>query len=491
MTDQDQAGFEPQPEAEEICPLEVEHMAEHTQLINSSEIHDQLIGTEWFRKLLSKPDDPPVQDVVAAGVLPRFVDFLQNSSSTKVQFEAAWVLTNVASGTTDHCQAVIDCGALRILVPLLGSTDDCVREQSIWAIGNIAGDSVRLRDIVLEHQIHEPLLEILANENCRISMVRIAAWLLSNLWRGNPTPSSSPASMVMPVLAQLVARHTDEEVLQDCCWTLKYLTDADERVKYALAERLLLHRLVDLLQHRSTKVVRVAKNVSVNVCRALTAAGSQVLEVAVENGCIPLLVSLLGKEASASEVLSTITQRSEVWASEIATMDGIREKLAVIECHDEREIIETTLRRLWLTPTVRRKRLQLPSEATDDQCLAREITQKTFKSAVKRAADVERNPLVATFSPDAAISAAQRKAKVAAVKTDTEPCDHKYTQHFGGRFSCADCWAPLEEVAPDRIAFEQQKLEEAEAEDRANENHSDFLFGCGVPVEFVIAFRHN
>ena len=69
--------------------------------------------------------------------------------------------------------------------------------------------------------------------------------------------------------------------------------------------------------------------------------------------------------------------------------------------------------------------------------------------------------------------------------------DHKYTQHFGGKFSCADCWAPLEEVAPERIPFEQQKLEEAEAEDRANENHSDFLWKCGVPVEYVIAFTNH
>eukprot|EP01052_Picozoa_sp_SAG31_P010965 SAG31_NODE_611_length_13558_cov_224.959730_1_plen_131_part_10 len=63
-----------------------------------------------------------------------------------------------------------------------------------------------------------------------------------------------------------------------------------------------------------------------------------------------------------------------------------------------------------------------------------------------------------TFSKEAAENARRRTAKVAAVKAGAEPCDHRYTQHFGGRFSCADCWAPLEEVAPDRIAFEQQKL---------------------------------
>eukprot|EP01052_Picozoa_sp_SAG31_P041999 SAG31_NODE_6533_length_1986_cov_1.269210_1_plen_177_part_10 len=117
----DPAGFEPQPEAEEICPLESEQMmAEHTQLVDSSEIHDQLIGTAWFGKLLSEPD-PPVQDVVAAGVLPRFVDFLQNSSSAKLQIEAAWVL--LKSAQSDNFVDAIDAGVVPALIHVISCTD--------------------------------------------------------------------------------------------------------------------------------------------------------------------------------------------------------------------------------------------------------------------------------------------------------------------------------------------------------------------------------
>ncbi len=54
------------------------------------------------------------------GVLTRFLC---------VKFEAAWALTNVASGTSEHTRVVIESGAVPIFVALLGSPSDDVREQ--------------------------------------------------------------------------------------------------------------------------------------------------------------------------------------------------------------------------------------------------------------------------------------------------------------------------------------------------------------------------
>ena len=181
--------------------------------------------------------------MIATKVVPKFVEFLQRSDAPQLQvrmrylcchwslssniwfqlthplcisqFEAAWALTNVASGTSDHTKVVIDEGAVPIFVQLLSSPSDDVREQvcfelcpcsthacrqacsmnayftlpqAVWALGNIAGDSPRCRDYVLGYNAMQPLLEQL-NDQAKIGMLRNATWTLSNFCRGKPAPN--------------------------------------------------------------------------------------------------------------------------------------------------------------------------------------------------------------------------------------------------------------------------------------------------------------
>ena len=118
---------------------------------------EQLIeAVRGVRRLLSVERNPPINEVLSAGVLPYLVKFLRQYDTWLLMLlESALALTYIASA--DKTTAIVDALAVPPLIDLLWHDVPNIREQAAGCLGAIAGVSLVLNDHLLDQGILEPL----------------------------------------------------------------------------------------------------------------------------------------------------------------------------------------------------------------------------------------------------------------------------------------------------------------------------------------------
>ena len=280
----------------------MDRRAKYLSDFTSNDPNKKLLATTRLRKNLSV-ENPPIQQAIDNGVVPILITFLSTNVSPKFQFEAAWAVTNITSGTSQQVVVVVQAGAIPPLVHLLSSPNDDVREQAVWALGNIAGDSTDHRNKVLQAKAMDPLL-VQLNCNTKLSVLRVGTWMLSNLCRGKPQPLFSLVSPSLTTLGKLLLQK-DDEILTDTCWAISYLSDgSNEKIATVIDSGVTKH-LVKLLMHNNlavqTPALRAVGNIS---------TGDELqTQIVIDCGALPCLLSMLSsvKKGTIKEACWTLS----------------------------------------------------------------------------------------------------------------------------------------------------------------------------------------
>lgn len=354
------------PQTDSTDEDETDRSINHTNLemiVQNASSNDpgvQLNAVQAARKLLSSDRNPPIDDLINSGILPILVHCLKRHDNPSLQFEAAWALTNIASGTSHQTQAVVNAGAVPLFLELLHSLHQNVCEQAVWALGNIIGDGPQLRDYVIRLGVVPPLLSFI-KPDIPLSFLRNVTWVIVNLCRNkDPPPPVETIKLLLPALCMLI-HHSDINILVDTVWALSYLTDGGNEQIQMVIDSAVVPNLVPLLSHKEVKVQTAALRAVGNIvtgtdeqtqvvlnCDALshfssllnhpkekinkeavwflsniTAGNQQQVQAVIDAGLIPMIIHHLSRGEFQ-------TQKEAAWAISNLTISGTKAQVAYL-----------------------------------------------------------------------------------------------------------------------------------------------------------------
>jgi len=268
--------------------------------LQSEDADRQLTGLVLIRKLLSSTGKAKhmqvFRGVLANECVGRFIFFLQEADTPTLQYEAAWALTHIC--TDPQCvQAVVQNGALPVIVQLARSQHDNVAIQALHAIGNICKDT-ELREMLMVQGALQVVLEQL-NPHTKLPVLRMATWSLSSICgAGSGGPGRSWA-MVAPaaltILPHLLGSE-DDELNTQACRALSALAEARGSSStvncdhiQSLIETNCLPRVVKLMARPGVELPKAALRVAANI---VTGDDAQAQTV-VDAGALPMMLQLL------------------------------------------------------------------------------------------------------------------------------------------------------------------------------------------------------
>uniref|UniRef100_A0AC34F9U4 Uncharacterized protein n=1 Tax=Panagrolaimus sp. ES5 TaxID=591445 RepID=A0AC34F9U4_9BILA len=188
-----------------------------------------------------------------------------NHTNQKIVYKALPAIIRFTSGTKEQTKLVVDTGVIPILIELIESSDDKIKELSLLALGNIALDKGAHCSQCIEYGLIPKMLKLISEESSP-TQLRIKLGLISCLCQSNAYPVSIEIiTELLPLLKQFI-HHKDVKILRIITLIFYYIVGKrNSQMNQLLIENNIFKEVIPFLHHLDEYVQQYTSRMIINI----------------------------------------------------------------------------------------------------------------------------------------------------------------------------------------------------------------------------------
>ena len=279
---------------EKISSLQPSDWPTVIEAINSGNAQDRLIAVMGVRHILyTFPQDITAEMVAESKVVSTLLWILNWDKTSEIQIESAWSIIKIASGTAEFVKIVVDAGGVPCISKLDAASHETLSIPAILALGNIAKQCIEYRNLVIENQGFDVMVNAAINLKS-LTYAYDVIWSLGRLCRFEPPYNEKFLFQAAYVFFQYIQKIENSGAsidISDALWSLVSIS------KYVSLLEVFAFQSTNIIEYFLNFLLKYVKNIEYFEPALAILNNIASFETATEflktKNCIEILVNIL------------------------------------------------------------------------------------------------------------------------------------------------------------------------------------------------------